>query len=404
MIITKEINDIVKYTSGKKTFVFCDINTRKAGKKVFNILDNAGIDYSFYEYQNQRLKPDEEAVGAAIEHFDPNSEVVISIGSGVLNDIGKLVSRVGNKFYIIVATAPSMDGYASATSSMERDGLKISLKSKFADLVVGDAEILKNAPLPMFSAGLGDMIAKYTSLADWRISNLLTGEEYFPDIAERIRQAVKLCVENVDGLMRRDEQAVMSVFDGLISVGFAMQEAGSTRPASGVEHYFSHLWDMRGLEYNIPTDFHGTQCGYASWLSAKLYEDMFSKRPDKQKALNYVKNFDIDKWHDELRKLVGKGAEAMIAIEQKEGKYDKQKHAERLEIIIDRWDDLDRIRKEEVPPSEVIKDILDRAGIKCESPDPVDKRMIYKASKDIRDKYILSRLAWDIGILDEQEV
>ena len=27
--------------------------------------------------------------------------------------------------------------------------------------------------------------------------------------------------------------------------------------------------------------------------------------------------------------------------------------------------------------------------------------MIFRATKDIRDKYVLSRLLWDLGILDE---
>ena len=28
-------------------------------------------------------------------------------------------------------------------------------------------------------------------------------------------------------------------------------------------------------------------------------------------------------------------------------------------------------------------------------------KLTFKATKDIRDKYVLSRLAWDIGVLDE---
>ena len=140
------------------------------------------------------MEPDETNVGLAIMHFDPSVDAVLGVGSGVVNDISKIVSNISNKFYCIVGTAPSMDGYASATSSMTRDGLKISLPSKCADLIVGDIDILCNAPIKMMVSGLGDMLAKYISIAEWRISNLINGEYYCETIAQLVRTALKKCV------------------------------------------------------------------------------------------------------------------------------------------------------------------------------------------------------------------
>ncbi len=93
-------------------------------------------------------------------HFDSSCDCIIGVGSGVINDISKLISTVTGRKYIIVATAPSMDGYASVLSSVARDGLKISLPTRCADVIIGDTDILASAPTHMLKAGLGDMLAK----------------------------------------------------------------------------------------------------------------------------------------------------------------------------------------------------------------------------------------------------
>ena len=96
---------------------------------------------------------------------------MVAVGSRVINDIGKIVANTAKVPYAIVGTAPSMDGYASATSSMVRDGVKVTLNSKCAEIIVGDTDILKTAPLHMLKSGLGDMVAKYVSICEWRISS-----------------------------------------------------------------------------------------------------------------------------------------------------------------------------------------------------------------------------------------
>ena len=68
----------------------------------------------------------------------PDADAVVAVGSGVLNDTGKLLSSARGIPDIIVGTAPSMDGFASGTSSMERGGLKVSLPSKCPDAVIAE--------------------------------------------------------------------------------------------------------------------------------------------------------------------------------------------------------------------------------------------------------------------------
>ncbi len=390
----------------KKLFLLSDINTfAAAGEQVCGTLDKYNIPYVSHCFQNEHLEPDEAAVGSAVMHFDNSCDLIVAIGSGVINDIGKILSNVTGRKYIIVATAPSMDGYASATSSMSMDGLKVSLNSRCADIIIGDTDILKNAPIHMLKSGIGDMLAKYVSIAEWRIAHLITGEYYCERVAQLIRDALKKCVDNAEGLLRRDEKAVEAVFEGLVVGGIAMAYAGVSRPASGVEHYFSHIWDMRGLEFGTQVDLHGIQCALGTLQAVKLYGEIRKLTPDHKKAEAYVKQFSFEDWKCELRGFLGNSAETMIAQEEREQKYDKSTHPARFALIRDNWDTILKILDEELPNYQQLSGILDAIGISKElSSIGVDRETAirtFKATKDIRDKYVLSRLAWDLGVLDE---
>ena len=404
--VVQRLPEFVHKYGAKKPFILADKNTYKAaGEAVAEILQGSGLSFSTYIFQKDALEPDEEAVGSAFMHFDNSCDLIIGVGSGVINDIGKILSNVSGRKYIIVGTAPSMDGYASATSSMSMDGLKISLNSRCADVIIGDIDILKNAPAHMLKSGLGDMLAKYVSIAEWRIGNLITGEYYCERVAQLIRDALKKCVDNAEGLLKRDEAAVQAVFEGLVIGGVAMAYAGVSRPASGVEHYFSHVWDMRGLEFGTQVDLHGIQCAMGTMKAVALYEAVKSVIPNKEKAYASVAAFDSEKWNEELRRFLGNSAETMIAQEKKERKYDKSTHPARFQKIADNWDTILKIIEEELPSAAELSRIMDVIGISKDlntiGVDTECARLTFKATKDIRDKYVLSRLAWDLGILDE---
>lgn len=404
--VLQQLPELLRKYQSKKPFVLADKNTRKAaGETVCDILRQNGFAFTSFVFQQDILEPNEEAVGSAFMHFDSSCDLIIGVGSGVINDIGKILSNISGRKYFIVATAPSMDGYASATSSMSMDGLKVSLNSRCADVIIGDIDILKHAPEHMLKAGLGDMLAKYISITEWRIGNLITGEYYCERVAQLIRSALKKCVDNAEGLLKRDENAIQAVFEGLVIGGVAMAYAGVSRPASGVEHYFSHVWDMRGLEFGTQVDLHGIQCAMATMKAVSLYEAVKSIVPDKEKAYAAVDAFDYTDWSAQLRSFLGNSGETMIAQEQKERKYDKSTHPARFRKIADNWDVILRIIDEELPSAEELHAVMNTIGISTDlNTIGVNRecaKLTFKATKDIRDKYVLSRLAWDLGILDE---
>ena len=404
--VLARLPEILQSYAAKTVFVLSDDNTyRAAGEKVCALLKKAGIKVVSYCFPEGAVEPDEKSVGSAFMHFDSKCDVIIGVGSGVINDIGKILSCHSGKPYIIVATAPSMDGYASASSSMTRDGLKISLPSKSADVIIGDTDVLCQAPMHMMKSGLGDMIAKYISICEWRISHIITGEYYCEEVANLIRIALKRCTDHAQGLLRRDPDAVQAVFEGLVIGGVAMNYAGLSRPASGVEHYISHIVDMRAVEFGTPMDLHGIQCAIGTAIALSAYEKLAKITPNREKALAYAKAFDKATWEKELRQLLGKGAEPMIALEEKEQKYDLSAHQMRLEIILENWQNILEVMDQELPAKAQLDSLLTALDI----PSTLDAigtptallPQIFRATKDIRDKYVLSRLCWDLGVLDE---
>ncbi len=397
---------LVREYGAKKPFLLADVNTwQAAGAQVAALFQRESIAFNSYVFPQKKLEPDEQAVGGMVMRYDSSCDLIVAIGSGVLNDLGKILSVTAGKPYFIVATAPSMDGYASATSSMARDGVKVSLNTRCADVIVGDTDILKNAPLHMLKSGLGDMLAKFVSIAEWRIAHIITGEYYCGEVAGLIRSAVKKCTDHAQGLLNREESAVEAVFEGLVIGGLAMAYAGVSRPASGVEHYFSHVWDMRALEFGLDADLHGIQCAVGTLLAAKLYDRIRTVTPDAEKAAASVAAFDYEAWKAQLRVFLGTGGEEMIALEAREGKYDKAKHPARFAVIAENWQKIQAILQEELPTAKQLAQLLDTLQIEKDPAaygiDRACLQQTFRATKDIRDKYVLSRLAWDLGVLEE---
>ena len=325
---------LLKEIGAKKPFLLSGHDTfEAAGASVTAVLENNGIDYAKHVFPVSPVRPTEYTVGSAFMHFDYSCDAIIGIGSGVINDTGKMLARATGLKYIIVATAPSMDGFVSGTSSMDRDGLKVSLYSTAAWAVVGDLDILCQAPMHMLVSGVGDMLAKITSLREWKLAEIIVGEDYCPVTAALVQKALDKVMSSTEGLLKREPEAVASVMEGLVIAGIAMNYAGVSRPASGMEHYFSHIWDMRSLAFeDAQFEQHGIQAGLGTLYTLMAYEELINKgyKPDREKALNFVKNFSLDDWNGQLRSFVGPGAEAMIEGENREHKYDAAKHAKRL--------------------------------------------------------------------------
>lgn len=400
------VPEVVRSYGAKKVFLLADHFTyAAAGERVAGVLEAAGIPFTVYCLPGEeRIEPDEHAVGSVAMHFDYACDLILGVGSGVVNDIGKIIANLTNRQYVIFGTAPSMDGYASATSSTIRDSLKVSLDSRVPDTVIGDLDILAQAPMRMILSGLGDMLAKYISIAEWRISHIINGEYYCERVAELVNEGLAACMDNLAGIAKRDKSAIAAVMNGMVLSGIAANYAGVSRPASGMEHYLSHICDMRGVEFGLPFDLHGIQCGAATVICLGIYKQLRDVKPDREKALAYVERFSYPAWAEKLHAWLGKSGDVMAANEARERKYDKELHRARLERIIAHWDKIEAVIHSLPLPEEIVPR-LQAIGLPVSfaelgfSAEETKNAILF--SKDVRDKYIGSRLMWDLGILDE---
>lgn len=390
----------------KHPFIISDLNTYEAaGKAACRLLSEESITYTNYIMESQSPLPTEYWVGSAILRCPQYADGIIGVGSGTINDICKIIADKTKLPYLIVGTAPSMDGYASNTSSMILSGLKVTINAVCPNVIIADTSIMAQAPMPMLQAGLGDMIAKYISICEWRISHLINDEYYCEEIADLVRNSLKQCMESASLLPQRSLEAVGNVVSGLILSGIAMSYAGISRPASGTEHYFSHIWDMTSLDHGYEHDLHGIQCGVATLLTIKIYDYIRQLKPDRRKALQYVHDFSREDWEGAVCRLFGTAASSIIDNENKEHKFNQINHAVRLQKLLTNWSRILLIIDEELPPYDWL--LLQMQTINAPVlPDDLNIHSprlgdVFIGTKDIRNKYISSHLLWDLGLLEE---
>ncbi len=397
------VPEMVSALGCERPFVVCDANTYAvAGERVCSILTDAGIPFVCYVIPGEKLSPAEWEVGSAVLHFDPRCDLLLGVGSGVINDTCKVLSHAIGIPSAIVGTAPSMDGYASNSSSMEVNHVKASLYNHCPIGILLDTEILAQAPMRMLWAGLGDMVAKYVAICEWRISHLVTGEYYCENIAQMMRTALRRIMAASDGIVRRDPDSIQSIAEGLLLAGIAMAYAEISRPASGLEHYFSHMWEMMALERGLPYDLHGIQVGVGTVLTLRLYGWIRTLRPDRERMEAHAAAFDPIVWEAQVRRIFGKTADEIVAIENRTHKNDPERLRRRMDAICTNWDEILRIIDAELPEFEGLYALMKSTGMPVEPRDIgiSDEDVIdaYLGARDIRDKYLSCSLLWDMGL------
>ncbi|MBN1622789.1 MAG: sn-glycerol-1-phosphate dehydrogenase [Clostridia bacterium] len=270
--------------------VICDENTYViAGKSFGAMLETAGIETEIHIIKGRNglnVAPDDAHIGEVFARISGRADMYVAVGSGVVNDITRIVSHRAGKNYIVFGTAPSMDGYASVTSSLVLNNIKESIPGQCPIGIFGQPDILKNAPFEMLTAGFGDVIGKYNAIREWKFGRDLIGEHYCPEIVDLVEKAVDKCVDSAQGLKNRNEEAVISVMEALILAGMAMGLYGNTRPASGAEHHIVHYWDVDCIKRGVEHELHGNSVGIGTVVICKLFNIVKDKLPVETEAID----------------------------------------------------------------------------------------------------------------------
>jgi glycerol-1-phosphate dehydrogenase [NAD(P)+] len=257
----------------EQALVLDDENTHKvAGSSVIDALNTAKVSYQILTLPGDIHLTD--TLAAEVKDQAKDFPLIIAVGSGTINDLGKYTAQQMQIPYWCVPTAPSMNGYSSSIAAVKVAGVKRTLPSAPPAAIYADPDILRNAPLLLRQAGFCDVMAKSVSDVDWQIESLLFAGSYCALPSTIVAQSEHLYIDQPEGVAKGDRRAVDALFHGLLISGIAMSLAGSSAPASGGEHLLSHFWDMREESTGRIPALHGLQVGAGIVMSAICYEKL----------------------------------------------------------------------------------------------------------------------------------
>jgi glycerol-1-phosphate dehydrogenase [NAD(P)+] len=324
------------------------------------------------------------------------------VGAGTLTDITRFISHRMGQSFISLPTAPSVDGFPSIGAPLVLAGVKRTIICHPPVAIFGDLKTLCHAPHNLIAAGFGDMVGKYTSVADWALGSLLWDEPFDADIARRSEAAVQSCVSQVDKIREADEQGVRNLMHAIIESGLCMLDFGSTRPASGSEHHTAHYIEMKLMREGRPAILHGAKVGVGTVHTAELYdrvrkmsrEEMLDRLEEATLPARCGEIAAIKEGYGELAEDVIKEHQAFLDLTEAGFDHLKQR-------IADRWDDIKAVAARVPPPEQVIACL--RAADAPTDPEalglaPGEIQLAYRYGHYLRNRFTIVKLSRVLGL------
>jgi glycerol-1-phosphate dehydrogenase [NAD(P)+] len=208
----------------------------------------------------------------------PPVDVALAVGSGVINDLTKWSAFDRGLPYAVMATAASMNGFTAANVAPTLKGVKTLIRARAPLAALAVPSVIIGSPFELTSAGLGDVIAKPVSGADWLLNHIFFGEHFCRYCSEIFSELEPYYLEHPADVKDREPAAVGALFNALLYSGIAMTIMGTSAPASGGEHLLSHTLDMMSSIDGVAHDLHGRQVGLGTVFASALYERIFQIR------------------------------------------------------------------------------------------------------------------------------
>ncbi len=384
-----------------------------AGAEVESSLRNAGFTVHTLRLEDAhdgRVEADDETLARVAQFLgdlpEPRSGAV-ALGSGTLNDLAKLSSFRQGLPYGVVATAASMNGYTSAIAAILSRGVKRTIPCAGPRFVVADLDLVAAAPIEMTRAGFGDLLSKPVSGGDWLLSHLLTGERFLRVPVALVEGAFRTAQSLAPEIGRGVPSAIGRLMEALILSGISMASAGSSAPASGGEHLISHLWDMTAWYRGRSIGLHGAQVGVATLITATLYQCLLELDPASIDLDARVAR--LEPFASYVRRLESLPESILPSVvEESRAQYPSRSAlADFLHQVRERWEPTWSRLEPNLQSPEVLREALGQTGAPVSARDlgipEWEVREAYRIARDIRGRYTVLDLAWQLGVLDDLE-
>lgn len=358
-----------------------------------------------------RVHADPATIGDAIERV-AGSDVLVSVGSGTVVDVGKAVSAgLHGMPHVAVQTAGSVNGFADDQSVLLVDGVKRTTQTAWPDRLVIDTDVVSRAPAELNRAGLGDLLASYTAPADWLLASLVAQDDsYSAAIVALTRTSVDSAVDAAEGIGRGDAQAIEDLVGALTLSGIAMGVAGRTSPGSGMEHTVSHLLEM-SQPAGGEEPLHGAKVGALSVVASLLWERV--RAAVRAGGLSTLQFPEADAMQSRVEAAFAKLDDSGATADECWRHYSRKlarwhDAADRLATLEDQWslveDQLDAI----LAPSRRLLAALAAAGAPVRMRDlGIDEQRLNWAVANchlMRDRFTVADLAFFMGLYEREHV
>ena len=310
-------------------------------------------------------------------------EVIVAFGAGTIMDFGRYPAYKLGIPFVAVPTLASSDGFTANICSVILEGQKKSIPMCAPILVVADLDIIKGAPARLVASGINDILAKYISLVDWRISHLVNGEYYCHMVAELAEQALAIMRNAADVYADTGIADIEAMTMAQMLSGLTMQLLDHSRAASGAEHLIAHLVEMKPPRFETAEGIHGECVGVGTYLCAKKYHELSEKTP-KAKPFEPL----TDEWIHE------KFGERLAAGIVKENANDILKSFD-PQVIVDKWEDIRNLIST-IPSAETLEKLYRACGCRYLPEhigiDPALSEEVLPVSAAIRNRLTLVRM------------
>ncbi|MFH8617682.1 iron-containing alcohol dehydrogenase family protein [Streptomyces sp. NPDC017979] len=192
-------------------------------------------------------------------------DAVVGLGGGKILDVAKYAAaRVGLPM-VAVATNLAHDGICSPVATLDNDNGRGSYGLPTPIATVIDLDVIRDAPPRYIRSGIGDTVSNLSALADWELSQRVTGEKVDGLAAAMARTAGESVLRHPGGV--GDDAFLTVLAEALVLTGIAISISGDTRPSSGACHEISHAFD---LLYPQRAASHGEQVGLGAAFAMHL--------------------------------------------------------------------------------------------------------------------------------------
>ncbi|MDR2039779.1 MAG: sn-glycerol-1-phosphate dehydrogenase [Bacteroidales bacterium] len=370
----------------KKAVIIADNNTYKvAGKYVEQFINSANIAQEApFIFTDPELYAEYTYVDILTDFLKDKDVIPVAVGSGTINDLTKLSSHLTGRQYLCVATAASMDGYTAFGASITANGAKQTFNCPAPQACLADLDIISKAPSEMTASGYADLFAKIPAGADWILADMLNVEPIDGQAWNIVQGGLHNALSDPEGVRKGQTGSISKLIEGLMLGGFAMQWSQTSRPASGAEHQFSHLWNMEHHLNNGEHISHGFQVSIGSIAITAFYEQLLKTPIEKLDIEAACNAWPTPEESDHKALDIYKGTDFPdIGLKETRAKYiDKNQLADQLKLLVEKWPEMKSRLEQQLVPYKEAKMRLKTVGA------PVEPEEIGLSRERLRETFI----------------